>query len=108
MYTFALRLRGKEVGIVRADHPGAGTRRRDDVIAGLELRENFPRQRKRRPAIARVIAGLAATGLACRNHHLAPGRLQQAQRREPDAGTHEIDEAGNEKAYAHAAGYPRE
>jgi hypothetical protein len=44
---------------------------------------------------------LAATGLLFGHDDFAVGRLQQPDCREADAGAHAIDQASDEKSYAH-------
>ncbi len=91
-----VRLIGEELGIVPGEHPGAGAARRDDAIAGGEGLDRPPGDRLGRGAVARVVGGLAAAGLRG-NDDFAARLLQQLDRGEADARTHEVDEAGDEK-----------
>ena len=91
-----LGLAGEQVGIMLDQHAAARAARRDDVVAVLERLDRLPRQRLGGRAIAGIIRGLAAAGLA-RNDNLAAGVLEQLDRREPDARPDDVDEAGDEE-----------
>ncbi len=78
------------------EHPGAGAARRDDPVAGREGLDRPARDRPGRGAIARIVGGLAATGLGG-NDDFAARLLQQRDRGEADARAHEVDEASDEE-----------
>ena len=50
--TRALRLIAKQIGVMRPDHAGAGTRRRYYVIEVFEFGEHLARQHQRRVTVA--------------------------------------------------------
>ena len=86
-------------------HAGAGTGWQDHVIAAIEFLEDLQRQRFRGLLVSRVVTRLAAAGLGRWYYHFTTGRLQQTQCREPDARPHQVHEAGDEQASAHAGSF---
>ena len=92
----------EKLGIVHLDHAGARARRRDDVIEAAEALDDTLGEVARRRAIAGVVGGLAAAGLA-RHLDAAAGVLEELHRRKADGRPHQIDEAGDEQPDAHAS-----
>ena len=96
--------------IVFPQHPGAGSGRCDHVVEGFERLDGALRDGPRIGGVAAVVRGLSAAGLG-RGHADGAARvLQQLDRREPDRGAEEVDEAGDEEPHPgsgrHVAGRP--
>ena len=68
--------------------PGAGTRRRHDIIVGLEQLDDLAGNCRRVRPEARIVGGLAAAGLALRDLDFTARILQQLEgpRTRPKAG----------------------
>ena len=90
----------KQLRVVGAHHAAAGAGGGDDVVEALELVEHLARQCDGRGAVARVVGRLAAASLCLRHIDRAAAVLEQADRREGDAGFHEVGEAGDEEGDA--------
>ena len=97
------RIVAEELGVVRAHHAAARAGRRDDGVEALELGDELPRERDRVGPVAGVVGGLATAGLALRDDHLHAGMVEELERGKTDRRTHQVDEAGDEQADAHAA-----
>ena len=69
---------------MNADHPGAGTRRGNDMVVALKCVEYLQRDRLRVDAGARIVCRLAAAGLRTRHLDSATRRLEQFDRGEAD------------------------
>jgi hypothetical protein len=87
---------------VLLQHAGAGAGRRHDVVVTRERGDGAARDRDAVGAIALVIGGLAAAGLA---RHLDPaaGALEQLHRSEADRGAEQVDQTGDEQGDARLA-----
>ena len=96
---------GEQPGIVLAQHPGAGPGRRDDVVEGFERLDGAFRDGPRIAGIAAVVGRLSAARLGGGHADGATRVLEQLHRREPDGGTEEIDETGDEQADPRAGGH---
>ena len=94
------RLVGDETRVVHLEHGGAGAGGHNDIIAIGEGADSLKGEGFGRGAVAGVIGGLAAAGLAFRNDHFAAGCFDQACGSKADGRPHEIDEAGHEKTGA--------
>ena len=91
----------EKIGVMHAYHPGAGAGRQNHKVERFEFGEEFLRHRLGRFAVARVVAGLAAAGLLFRHDDLATGRFQQLDRGKADTWAHGVNQASDEKSYAH-------
>jgi len=81
---------------MQLEHSGARPGRRDHVIIRRERLDHLLGDLARRPAVAGVVRGLPATGLA-RHFDPAAGVFQQLCGGETDRRTHQIDQAGDEQ-----------
>jgi len=91
----------KQIAVMRPDHAAARPRRGDEVVAVLEFGDDLARQGNRIGAIARVVARLPAARLRWRDVDVRAAGFEELDRREPDRGAHQVDEAGDEEADAH-------
>ena len=71
----------EELPVVRADHPAAGARRRDQVVAALELGDDLARRARGVGAVAGVVRRLPAAGLPRRDDDLGAAGLEQLRSR---------------------------
>ena len=98
--TGSVRLVGEQLGIMLADHAGAGAGRRDDIVEAVEGRDDLPRDRLGIRPVAGIIGGLAAAGLRARHLDRAAGVFEQLHRGKAHGRAEEVDEAGDEQTYA--------
>ena len=87
----------EKLRIAVRDGAGAGARRRDEIIVGLEGRDHLAREGRRVGVVAAVAGGLAAAGLLRRHLDRASGLLEQLQGGEADLRPDRVDEAGDEQ-----------
>ena len=95
----ALVLAPQQVGIVAAQHAGAGARGDDDPLIAAKGAHRPARNAGRMFPVAAVVGRLAAAGLGRRRFHPASRRLQQARGSKRDRGPHQIGQAGREQGY---------
>jgi len=90
----------EEFGVVLDDHAAAGARRGDDEIKALEGGDHVAGDGSGIRPVAGVEGGLAAARLGLGHLHRAAGILQQLHRGKAHGGAEQVDEAGDEQAYA--------
>jgi hypothetical protein len=95
------RIIGEEFRVMPAHHPGARTRRCDDVVIALERVEHLQGDRSRIAAIARIVCRLATAGLGARHLDRATGFLEQLDGGKTDRRPEEIHQAGYEERCTH-------
>ena len=102
---------GLRVGVVieemrhmRTEHAAAGARGDDDVVISLECIEELAGDRRGCGAVAGIIGGLPAAGLATRHLDIAAGGFEQLDGSKAHARPVEIHEAGDEQGDAGAWG----
>ncbi len=88
---------GEEVRVVELQHAGAGTGRRNHIVVGFKSRDHLPGDCRGVLPVARIVGGLAATGLAGGHLDVAAGGFDQFHRGEADARPQQIDKAGDEQ-----------
>ncbi len=95
-----LRLVGEQLRIMLADHAGAGAGRGDDIVEAVEGGDDLAGDRLGIRPVAGIVGRLAAAGLRSRHLDGAAGVLEQLDGGEADGRAEEVDEAGDEEAYA--------
>src|SRR6266851_8747651 len=99
------RIIGEELRVMPADHPGARTRRRDDIVIPLERFEYLQGDRLRITAVAGIVRRLATAGLCAWHLDRATRFLEQLDGGKTDRRPEEIHQAGYKERYVHGPSY---